>query len=296
MDTDNFSPPRVEGIWQYTVAFMAEDGTVVKAGMPVLMFKTDEINRKLIEAQGKLDIKQSELKNNKANELEKFEKKAIGIEEKKMQLDKAVRKAELPASVLAKNDYQENQLLFHLAEKQYASSKLDYELSIQKSKTEQQIIQAEIKKLNTEIAQYTASISSMKMFAIAEGIVMHKTNWQGEKYAVGDTIWGNRRVVEVANLSKIIAKIKIAENDIKHVKLNQQVKVKLDALPDKEFKGSITQISKVVRTKSKSQPSKILEAVVEIDNVDAEVMRPGMRLSATLIPDSVTIASDGSSE
>jgi multidrug resistance efflux pump len=295
-DTDNFSPPRVERIWQYTVSFMAADGSVVKPGMPVLMFKTDEINRKLIEAQGKLKIKESEAKNNKANELENFEKKAIAIEEKKMQLEKAQRKAELPESVLAKNDYQENQLRLKLAQKQYDSSNLDYDLSQQKSQTSQQILETEIKKLNSDITKYTASISSMKMFAKAEGIVMHKTNWQGDKYAVGDSIWGNRRVVEVANLSKIIANIEIAENDIKHVDLNQKVKVKLDALPDMEFKGSITNISKVVRIKSKNQPSKILQAIVEIDKVDTEVMRPGMRLSATLINENASNPNSGSSE
>ena len=283
MNTDNFSPPRVEGIWQYTIAFMAEDGAIIKPKMPVLIFKTDEINRKLVEAQGKLGIKQSELRNNKANELESFEKKSIAIEEKKMELDKAKRKAELPASVIAKNDYQENQLRFSLAQKQYKSAQLDFSLSKQKSQTDEQILQVEINRLKSDIAKYTTSISSMKMLAKSEGIVLHKTNWQGDKYAVGDTIWGNRRIIEVANLSKLIAKIEIAENNIKHVKLNQKVKVKLDALPDREFSGVVVSLSKVVRVKSKNQPSKILEAVVDIDNVDIEVMRPGMRLSATLL-------------
>jgi hypothetical protein len=283
LNTDNFSPPRVEGIWQYTIAFMAQDGAIIKPEMPVLIFKTDEINRKLVEAQGKLSIKQSELRNNKANKLENFERKAIAIEEKKMELDKAKRKAELPASVLAKNDYQENQLRFSLAQKQYKSAQLDFRLSRQKSQTDEQILNVEIGKLKSDIAKYTESISSMKMFAKSEGIVLHKTNWQGDKYAVGDSIWGNRRIIEVANLKKLIAKIEIAENNIKHVKLNQKVQVKLDALPDREFSGIIVSLSKVVRVKSKNQPSKILEAIVDIDNVDIEVMRPGMRLSATLI-------------
>ena len=59
LKTDSYSPPRVRGIWQYTIAFMAEDGSVVKQGMPVLMFKTDAIQTKLIDAQGQLGIKQS---------------------------------------------------------------------------------------------------------------------------------------------------------------------------------------------------------------------------------------------
>jgi len=285
LNTENFSPPRVKNVWQYTVAYMADDGSVVKAGMPVLMFKTDEIQTKLDDAKGKLSIKESELKNNKAIEIENFEKKLIDIEQKKMELEKATRKAELPKSVIAQNDYKENQLLFELAKKQYDLAKIDYSLSQEKAITDERIIKAEIKKLKTDVEEYTQSIQIMKMFSKSNGIVLHKTDWQGEKYAVGDSIWGNRRVIEVANLSEIIGKLEITENNIKHIKQNQSVVIKLDSLPDKEFKGTIKSISKVVRVKSKNQPSKILEAIVHFDEVDSEIMRPGMRLTAYINTD-----------
>lgn len=86
LKTDSYSPPRVRGIWQYTIAFMAEDGSVVKQGMPVLMFKTDAIQTKLIDAQGQLGIKQSTLKNQSVNNIETFENKKIIIEEKRWSL------------------------------------------------------------------------------------------------------------------------------------------------------------------------------------------------------------------
>ncbi len=282
LKTDSYTPPRVRGIWQYTISYMAEDGAVIKTGMPVLMFKTDAIQTKLVNAKGKLGIKQSEIKNNKVNKTENFEKKAIIIEEKKMELDKATRKSELPNSLLAQNDYKENQLKHKLAKKDYQASKLDLQLEKQKAVTEEEILNAEITKLKAEITEYSSSISSMKMFAQSEGIVIHKSGWDNNKFATGDAVWGGRRVIEVANLSQIIAKLEITENNIKHIKQGQSVKVKLDALPDKEFNGTIESIAKVVRIKSKNQPSKILEAIVYIENVDTEIMRPGMRLSAVI--------------
>ncbi len=282
LKSDGFPPPRVKGIWQYTIAYMAEDGTVVKPGMPVLMFKTDAIQTKLVNSQGKLSIKKSEVANNKANKTELFEKKSLAIEEKKMQLDKASRKADLPNNLIAKNEHMENQLNHELAIKEYEGAKLDFKLTKQKALTENEILEAEIKKLEKEITEYTNSISSMKMFAKSEGIVMHKSGWDNNKFALGDTVWGGRRVIEVANLSKIIAKLEISENNIKHIKKGQKVTVKLDSLPDKEFTGIIASIDQVVRIKSRNQPSKILEAIVDIDQVDTEIMRPGMRLSAVI--------------
>lgn len=280
--TDGYTPPRVRGIWQYTIAFMAEDGSVVKKGMPVLMFKTDAIQTKLIDAQGKLSIKKSELENKSVNNIEEFENKKINIEEKKMELEKARRKAELPQALVAQNEYFKNQLQYELAKSEYESAKLDLELGKQKSETEKQITKAEIDKLEAEIEEYTQSISSMKMFAQSDGIVIHKSGWDKNKFAVGDTVWGGQRVIEVANLEQIIARLDISESDINSVREGQNVIVRLDSLPDKEYGGHITTLSKVVKVKSKNQPGKILEATVFIDSVDTEVMRPGMRLNAVI--------------
>ena len=282
LKTDSYTPPRVRGVWQYTIAFMAEDGAVVKPGQPVLMFKTDAIQTKLVNAKGKLAIKQSEITNKKVNRTESYEKKSIFIEEKKMILDKARRKAELPQSLLAKNEYQENQLNAALATKEYQAALMDLKLAKQKAQTEEKILKAEIIKLKADISQYSSAISSMRMFSTSEGIVIHKSAWNGNKFAIGDSVWGGQRVIEVASLSQIIAKLEIPENKIKHVTTNQLVTVKLDSLPDKEFKGSIKSLSQVVRIKSKNQPSKLLEAIVYFDTVDTEVMRPGMRLSADI--------------
>lgn len=284
LNTQNFSPPQIKDIWQYTIAFMAEDGSVVQAGMPVLMFKTDAIQTKLDDAKGQLAVKKSELNNNKALEIENFEKKRIDIEQKKMELDKAKRKAELPKSILAQNDYQKNQLRYALAQKQYDLAQVDYQLSQKKAKTEEQIIQAQIKKFTTDISNLTESIKSLKIQANSTGIVMHKSSWQGGKYAPGDNVWRGENVIEVADLQEIIAKLEISENNIKHVSLDQGLIIKLDALPDKEYTGRIKSIDQVVRIKSKNQPSKILEAMVEFEQVDTDIMRPGMRLTAFINP------------
>ena len=282
LKTDNFSPPKIKGVWKYTIAYMAADGSIIKPGMPVLMFKTDDIQTKLIDAKGKLQIKRSEIRNKNVNKAELFENKKITIEEKKMELDKATRKSELPKSLLAKNDYAENQLKFELAIKEYQWAKEDYKLAQQKSITEEQILNAAITKLESEVSGFEAAIKRMKMFSKSEGVVMQKSGWNGNKFAIGDSVYGGQRVAEIANLQEIIALLEVSENNIKYVSEGQKVKLVLDSLPDKEFWGTISHLSNVVRIKSKNQPSKILDATVFIDNVDAELMRPGMRLSAEI--------------
>ncbi len=283
VETDSYSPPKVRRIWQYTIAFMAPDGSQVNPGEPVLIFKTDQLRERLMDKQGELNIKKSELKNTQVGKVETLQNKDLAIEEKKMLLDKAQRKAELPKSVIAQNEYQENQLNYDLAKLEYQHAIDDRLLNEEKLKTEIQILNTNIAKLNAEVEQLHKSIKSMRIMSKRKGIVMHQVGNDNNKFAVGDSVWGGARVVEVADLDQIIAQLEIKENDMSRIAVGQQVKFILDAYPDLEFTGIIESLSKVVRTKSKNQPSRILDAEVTINDLNLNIMRPGMSIKATIL-------------
>ncbi len=279
---DSYSPPSVRGIWRYTIAFMADDGTQVNPGQPILMFKTDELQEQLMDKQGELSIKQSELRNKISTKVETIADKELAFEQTKMNLDKAKRKAELPQSVIAMNDYEENQLNHELAKLQYRHAHDDLRLNEEKIDTEIDILNANIAKLKADVAELQESIGTMQIMAKRRGIIMHQTDGNNNKYAIGDQVWGGARVIEVADMDNIIAQLEVKENDVSRVKVGQKVTFNLDSYPDIEFSGHIFELSKVVRTKSQNQPSKILDAKVNIADPDNSIMRPNMNIKAKI--------------
>lgn len=282
VETDSYSPPSIRFIWRYTIAFMAQDGSQVNPGEPILMFKTDELQERLMDKQGELSIKQSELRNKLSTKVEQLADKSLAVEEMKKNLDKARRKAELPQSVIALNDYKENQLNYDLAKLQYQHAVDDLALTREKIDTEEDILNANIAKLSAEVSELKEAIASMRITAKRRGIIMHQTDHNNNKYAVGDQVWGGARVIEVADMDNIIAQLEIKENDLSRVKENQTVTFNMDAYPDIEFNGVIKELSKVVRIKSQNQPSKILDAKVDISNPDKNIMRPNMSIKADI--------------
>ncbi|MCW8869345.1 MAG: efflux RND transporter periplasmic adaptor subunit [Proteobacteria bacterium] len=280
VEKDSYSPPSIRRIWRYTIAFMADDGALVNPGQPVLMFKTDELQERLIDKQGELNIKRSELRSMQSSQVETLADKELAVEEMKKNLDKAKRKAELPQSVIALNDYKENQLNYELSQLQYQHALSDLQLTKEKIATELDILKANITKLDAEVKEVKSSIASMKVTAKRKGIIMHQTDHNNNKFAIGDQVWGGARVIEVADMENIIAQLEIKENDLSRVKEGQQVTFNMDAYPDIEFSGTITELSKVVRVKSQNQPSKILDAKVRIENPDNSIMRPNMSIKA----------------
>jgi HlyD family secretion protein len=94
---------------------------------------------------------------------------------------------------------------------------------------------------------------------------------------------------QVSDLSVITAEVKVDETDIVNVKLGQPAEVNIDAIPNKTFKGHVTEIgqSAVSRTTGQttsqsgapSEEAKNFKVVVTLDDPPSNV-RPGLSTTA----------------
>ena len=57
----NYGPPSIRKIWQYTIAYMAPDGSIVPEGQDVLRFNTQELQTNILNKSNRLNEKQKEL-------------------------------------------------------------------------------------------------------------------------------------------------------------------------------------------------------------------------------------------
>jgi len=277
-----FGPPALPDVWNYTIAFMAPDGTVVKQGTPILRFDTQELMTRMNDKRNALNEKQKELEKARIVSREQIAEMELQIEEARAVLDKAILKADIPESLLAGRDYQENQLLLKRAQ-------LDFELrqeELAKEKliqvTEVEILEREAGILQAELDQLQNSISNMTVLAPGDGVVIHATDRRNNKLAVGDNVWMGRRVLEFPDLSLLEAHLEIPERDSARVHIGQEVVFTLDAIPDKKFLGEIVELASVIHTRSESQPDKVFDAKVLLRNPDTSLMRPGMSISALI--------------
>jgi HlyD family secretion protein len=107
---------------------------------------------------------------------------------------------------------------------------------------------------------------------------------------------------QVSDLAVITAEVKVDETDIVNVKLGQPAEVTIDAIPNKTFKGKVTEIgqSAVGRTSgttsgtsaTTTEEAKDFKVVVTLDNPPPG-MRPGLSTTAKITtatrPNAVTI-------
>jgi len=148
--------------------------------------------------------------------------------------------------------------------------------SIRRAENEVAVLEREVKLLGEHIAALTVT-------APRDGFAVHDSNWAGEKPRVGESVWAGRGLMQIADLSKMEVKAEIAERDAQFVEQDQIVEIRLDASPDRVFKGRIRQMGKLFHSRSADVPTMVFDAVISIDSPDTELMRPGMAAAVEIV-------------
>ncbi|MGA2328535.1 MAG: efflux RND transporter periplasmic adaptor subunit [Bryobacteraceae bacterium] len=98
-------------------------------------------------------------------------------------------------------------------------------------------------------------------------------------------------IMTIADMSLITAEVKVDETDIVNVALKQSADITVDAIPNKTFKGRVTEIGNTAILRStglaasqsaiSSQEAKDFKVVIAIDNASQE-LRPGLSCTAKI--------------
>ncbi len=104
----------------------------------------------------------------------------------------------------------------------------------------------------------------------------------------GDRAWTGAAIAEIPDLSEMRIDLKLEEVDRGKLQLGQQVRVRVDAVPDKEFVALLDWISPIAALQYKGMglSEKSFPARATLRNLDPR-LRPGMSASSEVIIESV---------
>jgi HlyD family secretion protein len=135
-------------------------------------------------------------------------------------------------------------------------------------------------------------LSLMQLRAPSDGVVNVLPNFRSQgtfgqsqpPFKEGDNAWTGAEIVEIPDLSQLYIDLKLEEVDRGRLQIGQQVKIRVDAIPDKEFTAELDYISPIAALvfKGGSTPEKTFPARATLKNLDGR-LRPGMSASAEVI-------------
>jgi HlyD family secretion protein len=85
-------------------------------------------------------------------------------------------------------------------------------------------------------------LSKVRMESPIDGIVTRRNIQQGETAVIGTMNNAGTVLLTLADMSVIQAEVEVDETNIPNVQIGQPAKITIDALPDRSFKGHVTEI------------------------------------------------------
>src|SRR3954466_10117964 len=185
----------------------------VKAGRPVLGFDTTELQKRLDEKNAESEQARKEIEKSRADLALRREDEKLKLADAEGRLRKAQLKLEGPAEIVNSKDRRQVELDFELA-KQETESIRQRIASFEKAAAAQIALLTSKQTTATSVVTETQNaIKSMTILAPRNGTIVYVTSWRGDKKKVGDTCWRSERVLEIPDLSHMLAKGDVDESD-----------------------------------------------------------------------------------
>src|SRR5215468_1907920 len=163
-----------------------------------------------------------------------------------------------------------------------------------------------------DLNQAQRYLNQLQIIAPIDGIVNVLPNFRAQgsfgqatpPFKEGDNAWTGAEICEIPDLSRMYVDLKLEEVDRGKLKLGQEVKIRVDAIPDKEFIAELDCISPIAALvfKGGATAEKTFPARATLKNLD-DRLRPGMSSTSEiiierkpgvlLIPSRASFAKDG---
>lgn len=263
--TAPLGPPTLQDVWQLNIAELAPEGSVVKAGDVVVRFEVGDLSKRLLENQNALNERRSEREQLLLALAERERDEKLATADARAELDKALRKVEQPQDAIRRVDYQK--LIVDRArwEQRMKLAHQRERLAAIQREAERQLLDVQIEHLQSEVARLSANIASLSVKAPLTGMMFHRSNFQGEKFAVGSQTWMGMAVAEIPDSSTLAVRAGLPERDMQRVAIGDMARIRLEGGTSSTFSGRVVKIGRSVRSKSRIQPIPVIDVGLEFD-------------------------------
>ena len=128
-------------------------------------------------------------------------------------------------------------------------------------------------------------LSKVRIESPIDGIVTRRNIQEGETAMIGTMNNAGTVLLTLADMAIIQAEVEVDETNIPNVQLGQKAKITIDAVPDRTFKGHVTEIGnspiQAAAGQTSSTQATNFKVVVVLDEKVPEV-RPGFTCTADI--------------
>ncbi|MFO7851102.1 MAG: efflux RND transporter periplasmic adaptor subunit [Bacteroidota bacterium] len=264
-----------------TIQDLIPEGTVVQKGDYVATLDRSEAENTLKDEMDELEQMENDYEMKKLDTTitlgdlrDDILNLKFNMEEAEITLEQS--KYEPPTTI------RQNRINLDKATRAYEQALKNYELKVQQAKADMRDARYELEEQRQTVGDMQKVLEQFTVTAPAPGMVIYKREWDGTKRKVGSNISPFDPVVAtLPDLSSMISKTYVNEIDISKVKVDQPVKITVDAFPEKKYTGKVISVANIGEQLPNTD-AKVFEVIIKLDEVES-ILRPSMTTGNQII-------------
>jgi HlyD family secretion protein len=271
--------PKVNG---YLNGLTVDSGNSITRGQIIAKISRSDLDAQLLRDEAALDKAQAQLKDmRKGSRDAELKAAAANVASAqavlyKNQADYQRLNALYQKGAISKQELDNGVAALRVAEGSFAAAQSQYNLAREGARPD--AIAAQVKEVERNKAIAASSRAVMADTVLTSpinGVILSKNFQDGEYVNIGSA------VLTIGNLEDCWVKVYLASTQLGLIKLGQTVRVRIDSFPNRDFSGTIKEISQTAEftprqsITQKERANMVFAVKVKLDN-RAGILKPGM--------------------
>jgi multidrug resistance efflux pump len=266
--------------FEVQIRWLAEDGSRVAAGEPVVEFDNTSLLAKLEEQRLAADTGAADLARIEAQARADQADKEFAVEQARTDLAKARIAAAVLAELLPRREYQDRQLKLQQADGALGKAIEDLKAQRAKAAADVGVQRIVLDQARRDVAVATAAIHDLTLRAQRDSLVVVSEHpMEGRKYQAGDNVWTGMTVATLPETSSMMVDAALSDVDDGRVAPGMPATCVLDAYPGSRYRGRVVEVAGVARESRRTALLRAIAVSIALDPVAAPAaarLRPGM--------------------
>ncbi len=272
-------------IYNVTIQRLVPEGTVVNKGDFVAELDRSEISSSLQDAQLELEEAQSQYELAQLDSsltLSEARDNLINLEYALEEYEIAVEQSQYESPATQR----QAQINLERAQREFAQAQKNYKTRVRQAEATLREIETDLKQEKRELDRIREVMDRFTIYAPENGMVIYKRNRDGTKVTEGSNIsaW-DPVVAELPDFSVMESVTFVNEVDIQKMSVGQKADIGLDAMPEKELTGEVTEVANIGEQRPNSN-SKVFQVMIRVNESDNS-LRPAMTTSNLIYVESL---------
>jgi multidrug resistance efflux pump len=283
-DSLRFGPPPNRR-WRIALTELAQEGSRAKKGDVLARFDGSATDDRIRTLSAELNAKRSELESLHETQAREIEDGKVRLASARSAAEKAERKASGDAELFASLEYRKLIEERETAQLIYEREQRRVELVARVRESKQAELQADIRRLESELAGARRELEAFTIKAPREGLVIVGINREGQKLDTNDQVNPGMIVVELADEDNLVIEAEVPEFAANRIAMGQSVSIAIDAVGTSSLQGEIIDVGAVVRRQSQYSQAMVRDVTVSLPEEMTAKLRPGMSAQLEIVVD-----------